>query len=78
MRSAADYFGLMAYLFVMHGGVPDDAPVMLAEYRRPESRPRGPRIRKRSRFRVIEGGRSPEPNEPVRASRSADANEAAA
>jgi hypothetical protein len=32
MRTLADYFGLMAYLWLMHGGVPDDAPVMLEEY----------------------------------------------
>jgi hypothetical protein len=34
MRTLADYFGLMAYLWLMHGGMPDDAPVMLQEYRK--------------------------------------------
>ncbi len=79
MRTAADYFGLMAYLFVMHGGVPDDTPVMLEEYRKIRAaHPRRPPIRKRGRFRVLEGGRVREPNKPVRVSHSADADEAAA
>jgi hypothetical protein len=33
MRTLADYLGLMAYLWLMHGGIPDDAPLMLEEYR---------------------------------------------
>ncbi len=77
--TAADYLGLMAYLFVMHGGIPDDTPVLLEEYRkvRQTSRTR-PRARKRGRLRVIEGGRARETHIAARAGRSPDADEDAA
>jgi len=46
MRTLADYFGLMAYLWLMHGGVPDDEPVLLEEYRKARSSRRiQPRLR---------------------------------
>jgi hypothetical protein len=46
MRTLADYFGLMAYLWLMHGGVPDDEPVLLEEYRKARaSRRSQPRLR---------------------------------
>jgi hypothetical protein len=43
MRTLADYFGLMAYLWLMHGGMPDDAPVMLEDYRKERASGRRPR-----------------------------------
>jgi hypothetical protein len=50
MRTAADYFGLMAYIWVMSGGMPADDLISPAQ--RTEQRP--PR-RGRARLRVIQG-----------------------
>jgi hypothetical protein len=50
MRTLADYFGLMAYLWLMHGGVPDDEPVLLEEYRKVRASGR-----RRSQLRVVKG-----------------------
>ncbi len=49
MRTLADYFGLMAYLWLMHGGIPDDAPVMLEDYRKMRAG------RKRRQLRGLKG-----------------------
>jgi hypothetical protein len=70
MRTLADYFGLMAYLWLMHGGIPDDAPVMLEEYR--EVRALG---RRRPQLRVVKGSSAGTTRKRVAAS---EANEAAA
>ena len=50
MRTAADYFGLMAYMWVMSGGMPADDIVAPAE--RAQGRPAS---RGKGRLRVIEG-----------------------
>jgi hypothetical protein len=52
MRTAVDYFGLMAYIWVMSGGMPDGDLLSPAE-----RRPVAGRSRTRRRLRVIEGGR---------------------
>jgi len=75
MRTAADYFGLMAYIWVMSGGMPGDDAAPPAE--RVESRraPRG-----RGRLRVIEGagGRAGRAKGARRSGPADDAGEAAA
>ena len=48
--TAADYFGLMAYLFVMHGGFPGDTPVVLEEYGKVRATGR-----RRPRLRAVKG-----------------------
>ena len=50
MRTAADYFGLMAYIWVMSGGMPADD--LISPARRTVQRPPA---RGRGRLRVIEG-----------------------
>ena len=52
MRNAVDYFGLMAYLWVMSGGMPESE---LLPRERAVRSPK-PRTRTRRRLRVIEGG----------------------
>lgn len=52
MRVAADYFGLMAYLLVMYGGLPDRE----ALWSETPARARG-----KGRLRLIEGGPSRRP-----------------
>lgn len=52
MRTAVDYFGLMAYMWVMSGGMPDGDLLSPAE-----RAPVAGRARTRRRLRVIEGGR---------------------
>jgi hypothetical protein len=49
-RNPVDYFGLMAYFFVMYGGMPDP-DLLWSEESRGTSKPK----RNRSKLRVIEG-----------------------
>jgi hypothetical protein len=72
MRTLADYFGLMAYLWLMHGGIPDDAPVLLEDYRK--ARKPG---RRRPQLRVIKGSAGTA-RKRVAASEAGEAGEAAA
>jgi hypothetical protein len=61
MRSAADYFGLIAYMFVMYGGLPG-SDSLWSEMSQP-----APATRGRPNLRVIEGN----PDAPKRRRRSA-------
>jgi len=74
MRTAADYFGLMAYMWVMSGGMPADDIVAPAERAQGRPAPRG-----KGRLRVIEGtgGRARRGKAAERSSQ-ADEDEAAA
>ncbi len=57
MPTAVDYFGLMAYIWVMSGGMPDSDILSPAE---PRAKPKQRRTRTGRRLRVIEGGKAGE------------------
>jgi len=73
MRTAVDYFGLMAYMWVMSGGMPDGDLLSPAE-RKPIER----RTRTGRRLRVFEGGLAKGASTAARRRKTADADEAAA
>ena len=73
MRTAADYFGLMAYIWVMSGGMPEADLLSPAERRTVRPRPRT-----RRGLRVIDGGLARSTSAAARLSQTGDANEAAA
>lgn len=72
MRTAADYFGLMAYLFVMYGGLPDRNMLWAVDAaEQPRSR------RRRSHLRLIKGSPEP-PSRRLAPARAATAEDEAA
>jgi hypothetical protein len=57
MPTAVDYFGLMAYIWVMSGGMPDSDILSPAQ---PRAKPKQRRTRTGRRLRVIKGGQARE------------------
>ena len=72
MRNAADYFGLVVYMFVMYGGLPG-SDILWTESNQPASS-----RRRRPNLRVIPPTGEPPPRRQRRRTATANAEEIAA